>query len=329
MGSTNWSDSHYAERKLFRAKTGKDAFAYHDDVVKGRTAAKVNDKMNPSGVKFREARDSDAHPQSRAVAVLFDVTGSMQSVPRLLQESLPKLMGLLIRKGYLEHPAIMVGGIGDATCDQAPLQVGQFEAGIEIEDDLAKMYLEGGGGGHITESYELAMYFMARHTALDCYEKRGQKGYLFFIGDETPYDAVKKSHVKAVLGESIQEDIPVENLIKELQERYEVYYILPKMTTNYDRKEVHQKWVKLLGQNVFRLEEPDGICEMIAGIIGVAEGKVDPDGVRSDLEEFHTTAKVTRAVTSALVPFGASATAARGTALGVPDSGAPSGVTKL
>ena len=28
------------------------------------------------------------------------------------------------------------------------------------------------------------MYFMARHTSLDCHEKRGQRGYLFIIGDE-------------------------------------------------------------------------------------------------------------------------------------------------
>ena len=39
----------------------------------------------------------------------------------------------------------------------------------------------------MTESYELAMYFMARHTALDCHEKRGKRGYLFIIGDEMAY----------------------------------------------------------------------------------------------------------------------------------------------
>ena len=75
--------------------------------------------MNPLGVAVRESRDSDIHPESHAVAVLFDVTGSMQKVPRILQENLPRLMGLLIRKGYLEHPHILIGAIGDATCDDA------------------------------------------------------------------------------------------------------------------------------------------------------------------------------------------------------------------
>lgn len=44
----------------------------------------------------------------------------------------------------------------------------------------------------MTESYELAMYFMARHTSIDCYEKRGKRGYLFMIGDELAYPKVKR-----------------------------------------------------------------------------------------------------------------------------------------
>ena len=187
MGTTRWSDDHYRDRAKLRARTGKDAFEHDHAIRTGAAARAVHPTMNPRGVTVRESRDSDTHPQSHAVVVLFDVTGSMKGVPRVLQAHLPKLMGLLIRKGYLDHPQILIGAIGDATCDAAPLQVGQFESGIEIEEDLGKLYLEGGGGGHITESYELAMYFMARHTAIDCFEKRGRRGYLFIVGDEAPY----------------------------------------------------------------------------------------------------------------------------------------------
>src|SRR5216684_1918399 len=136
-------------------------------------------------------------------------------------------MGLLILKGYLEHPQILIGAIGDATCDLAPLQVGQFESGIEIEEDLGKLYLEGGGGGQVTESYELAMYFMARHTALDCFEKRGKRGYLFVIGDEAPYPQVKRHEVKHYIGDKLPTDIPIAEMIAELQRTYDVYYVIP------------------------------------------------------------------------------------------------------
>ena len=50
--------------------------------------------------------------------------------------------------------------------------MGQFESGNEIEDDLSRIFLEGGGGGQQTESYELALYFLARKTKTDCFEQR-------------------------------------------------------------------------------------------------------------------------------------------------------------
>ena len=304
MGTTRWSDDHYRDRAKLRARTGKDAFEYDHAIRIGAVECAVHPKMNPRGVTVRESRDSDAHPQSRAVGVLFDVTGSMQGVPRVLQAHLPKLMGLLIRKGYLGHPQIMVGAIGDATCDAAPLQVGQFESGIEIDEDLGRLYLEGGGGGHITESYELALYFMTRHTAIDCYEKRGQRGYLFVIGDEIPYAKVKRNEIGAFIGDGLQANIGVEKVIAELQRTYDVSPVLPKMTSNWDNAMVRRRWVELLGQNALRLEEPAAICELIASTIGVAEGKVDLEHLTDDLREAGSPAAVAGAVQNALVEVG-------------------------
>jgi hypothetical protein len=326
MGCTRWSDDHYHDRAKLRACTGRDAFEHDHAIRQGTAERAVHQKMNPKGVKVRESRDSDAHPESHAVGVLFDVTGSMQEVPRILQENLPRLMGLLIRKGYLEHPQILIGAIGDATCDTAPLQVGQFESGIEIEEDLGKLFLEGGGGGHISESYELAMYFMARHTAVDCYEKRGKRGYLFVIGDETPYPRVKRKEVAHYIGDKLQGDILVTKLIAELERTYDIYYILPKMTQHWNNEVVHRRWVELLGQNVLRLEDPAGICELIASTIGLAEGKVDLEDLRNDLKEEGVSASIARAVGRALEPVSKGGT---GDDIEIPESGGVSGVTRL
>ena len=116
---------------------------------------------------------------------------------------------------------------------------------------------------------------MARHTALDCFEKRNQRGYLFVLGDETPYPKVKRKEVARVIGDGLQTDIPVEELIAELERTFEVYYVLPKMTHHWNNPLVHRRWVELLGQNTLRLEDPAAICELIASTIGMAEGKVD------------------------------------------------------
>jgi hypothetical protein len=304
MGSSRWSDEFYRTREDLRAATGKSAFAY-TDALRSVPASlrKTHDKMNPRGVKFRESRDSAEHPNSKAIAVLFDVTGSMGHIPIILQKKLAELMGLLIRKGYVEHPQILFAAVGDATCDQAPLQIGQFESGIEMDDNLGQMYLEGGGGGQKTESYELAAYFMTRHTAIDCFEKRGEKGYLFLIGDEQFYPVVKCREVAAIIGDKLQADIPVRALFTELQRRYEVFCLIPSQACHGSDPVIRRAWQELLGQNVISLDDPAAVCEAIALSIGLCEGRVGLDDGLADLRDVGVDDTVVGAVSAALAPL--------------------------
>ena len=233
MGYSNWSDQAYNSRQNWRKQTNQTAFTY-DQHVRATGQRKVHDQMNPFGI-VRESRDSDLHPNSVAIGVVFDVTGSMGVVPRVLQTKLGKLMRLLVQNGYISDPQILFGAVGDAYCDAVPLQIGQFESGLEMDDDLGKIYIEGGGGGQMHETYELAMYFMARHTSADCYEKRGKKGYLFTIGDEKPYPFVQKKHVRKLIGDRLEADLPIEAVISAVQQRYEHFHIIP--TSTYHGKE--------------------------------------------------------------------------------------------
>jgi hypothetical protein len=280
MGSGIWSTDVYDAASRYRAATGCSAFAYSDS-----GARKVHRKLDPYGVTARESRDSDEHPDSLAVAVLFDVTGSMGHVPRVLQAKLPQLLGLLLRKGYATDPQILFGAIGDATCDRVPLQIGQFESDNRMDDDLGRIVLEGGGGGQMTESYELALYFMARHTAIDCYAKRGRRGYLFIIGDEMAYSRVKAREVRNVVGDRT-EDIPLRQIVSEVQRRYDTYYLLPAGSAYAGNDRVLGFWRKLLGQNAIELDDLDAVCETIALTIGLGEDAIDLDRGLDDLREF-------------------------------------------
>ena len=78
--------------------------------------------MDPKGVT-RESRDSDEHPESVAIGVLLDVTGSMHSTPITMQKSLPKLMDV-VKEAGVAHPHILFGAVGDHRSDKVPLQVG-------------------------------------------------------------------------------------------------------------------------------------------------------------------------------------------------------------
>jgi hypothetical protein len=203
---------------------------------------------------------------------MLDVTGSMQSTPRVYQAALPKLMEQLNANGIL-HPQILFGAIGDAYSDRGPLQVGQFESDIRIDETLGNMWLEGNGGGSGEESYELALYFLARHTLLDSFEKRNKKGYLFITGDELPYPVVSKTQVAELIGDSLEADIPIKTIVEEVQQKYHVHFLIPAHSNHGRDARLLQTWRDLLGaENVVMLEDESTVCERIGQIIGLAEG---------------------------------------------------------
>ena len=80
MGGGAWTTDVYNAAASYRAKAGVSAFAYSDS-----GASSTHASLDPKGVALRESRDSTEHPESLAIAVLFDVTGSMGGVPRRLQ----------------------------------------------------------------------------------------------------------------------------------------------------------------------------------------------------------------------------------------------------
>src|SRR5262249_16946085 len=152
---------------------------------------------------LRESRDSPTHPLSVAIAFALDVTGSMGEIPELLaRRELPTFMKALL-DGGVRDPQVLFLAIGDANTDRASLQVGQFESSErEMDQWLTWTYLEGGGGGQGKESYELGLYFLARHTDIDCARKRRKRGYVFMTGDENYYPLVSRLQVEKLIGDS-------------------------------------------------------------------------------------------------------------------------------
>lgn len=287
MGGTYYNDSVYTSRLSRSLIDGTDLFTHSHDISSGKVEAKVHEKLDPSirnkmKKLIRESLDSDEHPDSLPISVLFDVTGSMSVVPREFVQKLGDLMKLLVKKGYVKDPHIMFGAIGDATCDKVPLQIGQYESGNEIDDSLSLIYLEGGGGGQQTESYELGMYYLARHTDLDSVKKRGKKGYCFLIGDETPYPHVKVNEVKKHIGDSLEVNIPTSDILKELRKKFEVFWIIPGGTSNYEDSHVNTYLHKMFGQNLLKLPNAEDVCELIASTIGLNEG-YDLNDIKTDL----------------------------------------------
>jgi hypothetical protein len=265
MGYGNYSSAAHAALTASRAhKGGSEVFAQRQ----------CHPLMNPKGLKVRECRDSADHPDSLGIVFALDVTGSMGDIPRLLAtKELPNFMKLLGACG-VAHPHLIFMAIGDANSDQAPLQVGQFESTAELMDQwLTWSFLEGQGGGTGEESYDLAFYIAAQHTDMDNWVKRKKKGYLFLTGDENPYPAVSRHHVEALVGEKLDEDIPVAEVIAAAAETYHLFFLIPDLAR---RKRCEARWRDLLGNHTICMESPADTCAVAAAIVGLTE-KLIPD----------------------------------------------------
>jgi hypothetical protein len=293
MGSGNYS--HMAHRALLRGRTDIPAQQVFQQT-------QCHPLMDPKGVKIRESRDGTDHPQSIGIVFALDVTGSMGAIPKLLAtQELPVFMKVLL-DCEIPDPQLLFMAIGDAYSDRAPLQVGQFESTAELMDQwLTWSYLEGGGGGSGEESYELGMYFLAMHTEMDCMVKRNKRGYLFMTGDENPYPTLPKNVVETIIGDRLDDDLSVEEIVAEAQKSFVPFFVIPDAAR---AKRCERAWRDLLGDHVLVLDAPADICYVTAGAMLLNEGRA---GSIKELKALLKAAGLTRKregqVMSALQPF--------------------------
>lgn len=195
----------------------------------------IHPDVDPKG-KIRECCDSPEHPETTPIVPIFDATFTRKDDSAVAHAKMPMVIGQIYMNGYVSDPQLCLMAIGDAHFpDRIVFQASQFEADNRIDDNLEIMPLEGGGGGTGEESYEIAAFYLARRTKLDCW-KRGKKGKAFFFADELFYPFVSREQVKKYLGVNIPNDIPTAEIFQELQEKYDVFVIFPRQT--WDQRKV-------------------------------------------------------------------------------------------
>jgi len=305
MGYGSWSPDEYLKASARRAATGGD-FGYTRSMGStSRSNWKAHEALDPkvkagdgsphAGLVMRESRDNDEHPNSLPIAVIFDATGSMGAVPRTVQKKLKDLFGLLIRKNYVDDPQVMVGAYGDAYVDRVPLQISQFESDNKIDENLDNLFVEGGGGGNMGETVPLAWYYLAHHTSTDAFEKRGKKGYAFFIADERALD-LRTSQIKDNLGiDEVVGSGTAEEIAKALQAKWEVFILLINNSSALMQHSAEQ-YEALFGKaHVLPVQDPEAITETIAVTLGIMEGRVDLDKAGADLADVGADAQAAKA----------------------------------
>lgn len=264
MGYGTWSSDAFDHLKESReTKTRDEIFV----------SKKTTSTMDPKGLVFRESRDSVEHPESKPIMFWLDVTGSMRDIPEILvKKKLGALMDTILKHG-VSDPQIFFGAIGDQYSDESPLQVGQFESATkELDQWLTEIHLEGNGGPWGRESYELAWLVAARHTSIDCFEKRNTKGFLFTVGDERTHLEVNAHEAKKILGYGQGEDLTAKQLLEEAQRMYHVFHIHVRHGSDSGHSEICTEWKELLDQNFIILDDYNMIAETVATTVAVVSG---------------------------------------------------------
>ena len=268
MGSGKFDRDAYTSASAHRARTGAKDFGYHDSYERGEVQS-IHETLDPMKLKngIRESRDSDEHPNTVPIITIFDVTGSMGHIPQVLQKKLVKLMDVIIERGGIAHPHILIGAVGDATCDKFPFQVGQFESDNRFDEQLRSLILEGGGGGQHYESYALAYHFAAHHTSIDSFEKRGKKGYMFTIGDESFWPKVSKDEMLNIFNLHSETHETMQELVARVKEKWEVFHLFANDGGYHNNHDIQRDWQTLLGERLVIVDDSSLVCEVIAGLI--------------------------------------------------------------
>lgn len=276
MGGGSYSSVRYS---AVAAASGYDTKSLNE-IFEQRS---LSGKMSPIGVKLRESRDSEEHPNSMPIILGLDVTGSMGSIPHyLVKEGLPALMDKIIEAG-VKDPQVLFMGIGDQECDRAPLQISQFESSDQLLGQwLTELFIEQGGGGNDGESYLLAWFFASLYTVHDQFDKRKKKGVLITIGDEPTLKQLPANVQQRLMGVGQYKDLSATELLDKAREKYDVYH-LHMLQGQGNSQQTKDGWKQLMGENVIFVQKKEDVAQIVADL--VTKNKVETVGKEPDKKE--------------------------------------------
>lgn len=277
MGSGSWDRETYESTVKDRTSKGKDPFDYSSKTkASGRDI--VHDSLKSNRINGKpfgmlESRDNSDHPNSSAIVICLDVTGSNIARAREAQLALPNLMDILHTFMPDAQVAIWANDDPHACVPSVAFQASDFESDIRIETHLTNLLMVGNGGGNDQEGYDMALYCAARKVVMDCLEKRGRKGYLFLYADEKVPTTCLAEDIKGVFGDTIERNIPIQSLLGEARQKFNVWSIWPSGAFTGSSRRDHN--VKIFSEDwMLNLQDPKHMCELIAATVGAWEGQL-------------------------------------------------------
>lgn len=198
------------------------------------------------------------------IIVAVDVTGSMARWPAEIFDRLPLLYTTL--QAYREDAEILFAAIGDGAVDRWPLQVTTFASGFDLEQQLASIYGEG-GGGDAPESYGLFAHWVNTHVQVP----KADKPFLIVFGDITMHETVPPDQIRKLLGDGAQGSVNAIEAWQQVASRWNTWFLRRPGGKQGDA--VDQQWSKAIGaDHVFPIDDEQRAVDYAMGIIAQAWG---------------------------------------------------------
>ena len=244
----------------------------------------LNKKMHPLFDPKRYLENKLISYSSNPIVFALDVTGSMGEWTKVIYDKLPMFYGQIMMNNYLKHPSLSFCAVGDAVTDTAPLQISEFANGVQLDEILCNIFLEGKGGGNKHESYELAAYFYDNKCVLE----NADIPFFFLTCDEMYYDEVTQNNFKKVFGHDIENK---ENKLiskpywEKLLKKFNFFILRKSFKEKILEPTIQKQWEKMIGkERVLKISNPKAVIDVILGAISLTSGARDLTGYLKDLK---------------------------------------------
>lgn len=255
---------------------GGGGIHYHRDTTDGYARSAAGVSKAAEQLMSQQSVDPGVLPLNRRltckvknpVVYIFDVTGSMNNLPKIIADKMPMIAGQIVQNGYLTDVELSLAAVGDIKCDHAPVQVGDFAEMKRLDDWLKRLWLEKGGGSDDEESYEFMAYFYARY----CDFSNAVTPICLFTADEGIASRLYKTDLERIFG-GTHETISTVDVFKELDQKFKGNVFLIHRRYHSDDAKALRGWQKCLGdKRIIRLGTDQSIADLTLGLFALVTG---------------------------------------------------------
>lgn len=198
--------------------------SYYDrDTTDGYTRTTRGFSAAAEQIMSKSELDPGLVPMGRTITSLarspvvytFDVTGSVDNLPKIITDKMPLISGQIAQNCYLDDPELALGAIGDVECDRGPLQIGDFGKLREADAWLKRIWCERMGGNNQVEGYEFMAYYLSRY----CKMPNAVTPFCLMTGDEGVRPELSGELLEKHFGGS-QETIPTKRVFADLRKAF-------------------------------------------------------------------------------------------------------------